>query len=120
MVFFSVLEGFLLYKALVVVFDTGDNKKLPIYLFGYGVPLAIVMITLITAIIVEKDQDYTDYHHPLVCKLGDSYIYYALDAPVVAVLICNIFVLSKGIVITWKVSFQFIQSKVNTYLQNIT
>ena len=36
----------MLYKALIVVFDTGDNKKMPIYLFGYGVSLAIVMITL--------------------------------------------------------------------------
>ena len=49
-----MLEGYLLYQALVVVFDTGDNKKMPLYLFGYGVPLAIVMITLVTAIVVER------------------------------------------------------------------
>jgi hypothetical protein len=53
-----VLEGYLLYKALVVVFDTGENKKMPLYLFGYGVPLAIVMITLITAIVVERHSIY--------------------------------------------------------------
>ena len=56
--FFLVLEGYLLYKALVVVFDTGENKKMPLYLFGYGVPLAIVMITLITAIVVERHSIY--------------------------------------------------------------
>ena len=62
----------MLYKALVVVFDTGDNEKMPLYLFGYGLPLAIVMITLVTALIIEKDQDQdqdTDYRNPQLCWL---------------------------------------------------
>ena len=95
----------MLYKALVVVFDTGDNKKMPLYLFGYGLPLAIVMITLVTALIIEKDQNYTDYRNHKLCWLGKNYLYAALDAPVICVLICNSFVLIRGIVITWQVNF---------------
>ena len=100
----------MLYKALVVVFDTGDNKKMPLYLFGYGLPLAIVMITLVTALIIEKDQNYTDYRNPKLCWLGKNYLYAALDAPVICVLICNTFVLIRGIVITWKVNFDHLCS----------
>ena len=95
----------MLYKALVVVFDTGDNKKMPLYLFGYGLPLAIVMITLVTALIIEKDQNYTDYRNHQLCWLGTNYLYAALDAPVICVLICNSFVLIRGIIITWQVNF---------------
>ena len=102
-----MLEGYLLYKALIVVFDTGESKRLPLYLCGYGAPLVIVMITLVVALIVERDQEETDYHNPQLCWLGKNYIYYALDAPVIAVLLCNTFVLFKGIGITWRVILFF-------------
>ena len=35
------VEGFLLYRAVVTVFDTGETKRLNLYLFGYGIPLVI-------------------------------------------------------------------------------
>ena len=99
-----MLEGYLLYKALVVVFDTGDHKLLPLYLFGYGAPLAIAMVTLIVAVIMERNEsEATKYHNSDYCFLSEHYIYYAFIAPVVIVLTFNTFILTKGVIITWKV-----------------
>ena len=58
---FSVVEGFLLYRALIVVFDSGYNRILAYYIFGYGAPGITVIITLIVAVIVETKSQ-TDEH----------------------------------------------------------
>ncbi len=48
----KALEGYLLYRALVVVFDTGDNRHFPLYIFGYGIPMVLTTITFIVALLV--------------------------------------------------------------------
>jgi hypothetical protein len=48
----KALEGYLLYRALVVVFDTGDNRHFPLYIFGYGIPTVLTTITFIVALLV--------------------------------------------------------------------
>ena len=66
----TVLEGYLLFKALVVVWDTGEKKILPLYVFGYGFPAFISILTLIIIVITERGQEKTSYHHPEYCWLG--------------------------------------------------
>lgn len=53
-VYFSALEGYLLYRALVVIFDTGDHRGFPLYIFGYGMPLLLATATFIVALVVSE------------------------------------------------------------------
>ncbi len=46
---FSALEGFLIYRALVTVFDTGSRRLYPLYAVGYGLPAAFAATTLAIA-----------------------------------------------------------------------
>ena len=100
---FSVVEGFLLYRALIVVFDSGYNRILAYYIFGYGAPGITVIITLIVAVIVETKSQ-TDEHlyiHKHLCWLGEPYIW-GFAGPAMAVIIFNIYILMRGLRVTWK------------------
>ena len=104
-----VLEGFLLYKALIVVFDSGFNRVLPLYVFGYGVPAIIVVITLITAVIRENSDSSVKYLHDDLCWLSSHYVW-ALTGPAVFVILFNTIILFMGLRVTWKVvHFQMIK-----------
>ena len=54
---FLALEGYLLYRALVVIFDTGDHRHFPLYIFGYGMPAVIATATLLVALLVHGNED---------------------------------------------------------------
>ena len=104
-----MLEGFLLYKALIVVFDSGFNRVLPLYVFGYGVPAIIVVITLITAVIRENSDSSVKYLHDDLCWLSSHYVW-ALTGPAVFVILFNTVILFMGLRVTWKVvHFQMIK-----------
>jgi hypothetical protein len=50
------VEGFLLYRAVVTVFDTGETRRAALYLFGYGLPLLIGICEFdISPFFVSKD-----------------------------------------------------------------
>ena len=102
--FFIVLEGYCLYKALVVVFEK-EERLFPIYLVGYGVPGAIVVTTLIVVVILERENDPTEYHSDTICWLSDKYIYFSFFIPVVLVLCFNFIILIRGVIVTYRVIF---------------
>lgn len=95
-----MIDGVLLYKALIVVFDTGDHKMLPLFIFGYGAPLIIATLTIVVVLILYRDQETTNYTNPEICHLGDPYIYYALTMPVALVLLINSYVFVRSAMAT--------------------
>ena len=99
----TVLEGYLLFKALVVVWDTGEKKILPLYVFGYGFPAFISILTLIIIVITERGQAKTSYHQDELCWLGPKYITYAFLIPVCCVLVYNTYIFIRGLIITYNV-----------------
>ena len=101
------MEGYLLFQALVVVWDTGEKKVLPLYIFGYGLPAFISILTLIIVVIVEKEigiGSKTEYHVEGLCWLGPKYIFYAFLIPVACCLLYNTYIFIRGLMITYKVS----------------
>ena len=42
----------MLYKAVVVVFDTGSHRARPLYMIGYGLSLMICIITVVAGVLV--------------------------------------------------------------------
>jgi hypothetical protein len=53
--FLTGVEGFLLYRAVVTVFDTGETRRAALYLFGYGLPLLIGICDFDMPFFVLKD-----------------------------------------------------------------
>ena len=103
---FSGLEGYLLWRRLVVVFDTGSHRRVPLYIFGYGVPAVFVIATVIAAFLGYSDGNGGStyrYHREDVCWLGDDYLLPAFGIPLFVVLIFNIVVLIIGLRINYKV-----------------
>jgi 7 transmembrane receptor (Secretin family). len=88
---FSALEGFFLYKALVVVFDSGEDHFRFIYIVSYGVSAIIVVTTLVVSFIRD---DF--YFREDACWLNDSYIW-AFKGPVLVIVILNMVVLVVGL-----------------------
>jgi hypothetical protein len=101
-----VLEGYLLYNALVVIFDNGDRRLLPYYLFGYGVPGAIVILTIIVAVIGGSNTNGPNYHSDEMCWLDHNYIWF-FTGPVIVVLLFNTVILFRGLRIAIRVRFPF-------------
>ena len=104
----------MLFQALVVVWDTGEKKILPLYVFGYGLPAFISILTLIIVVIVEKEIEIgskTEYHPKELCWLGPKYIYYAFLIPVALCLLYNTYIFIRGLLITYKVSKIFGQMR---------
>ena len=66
-VLFAALEGYLLYRALVVVFDTGDHRNFPLYIFGYGLPIVVTTVTFIVALLASENI------HQVCCKNALSF-----------------------------------------------
>ena len=111
-----MLEGFLLYKVLVVVFQSGDEKLYLVYLVGYAAPLVVAIVTIIAVLILERDNGGDTNYSSDICRLGEPYNYYALIAPICAVLLFNFFVLIRGILVTWKVIFYLSGAEHFTFL----
>eukprot|EP00094_Tigriopus_californicus_P003179 TCALIF_03060-PA protein Name:"Similar to LPHN3 Latrophilin-3 (Homo sapiens)" AED:0.38 eAED:0.40 QI:0/0.16/0/0.57/0.83/0.71/7/0/1072 len=87
----TALEGFFLYKALVVVFDSGEDHFRFIYIVSYGVSAIIVVTTLVVSFIRD---DF--YFREDACWLNDSYIW-AFKGPVLVIVILNMVVLVVGL-----------------------
>ena len=93
---FKGVEGYLLYRALIIVFDTGNVKRLLLYIICYGIPVFVSVLTLLVWIIQTTlfDHEY-NYHmkDDTICWLDGSYLY-AGFYPVLIVMLCfNMFIL---------------------------
>ena len=77
----------------------------PIYLMGYGVPGCIVLMTLIIVVILERENNPTQYHSNEICWLSDKYIGFSFYAPVVVALCFNFIILIRGVIVTYRVIF---------------
>ena len=102
----TALEGYLLFQALIVVWDTGEKKVMRLYVFGYGAPAFISILTLIIIVITERGQKSTVYHKDNLCWLSETYIYYAFLIPVACVLVYNTYIFIRGLLITYRVICQ--------------
>ena len=97
------VEGILLYRALVVVFNTIDEHRTPYYLLAYGCPLLIVSGTVIAASILGDDCAYVDRG---ACWLNNDTVYkWTFIAPVIFILCANMIVLVISLRIAWKVGY---------------
>ena len=85
------MEGFLLFVALVIVFDRAEEKKWTLFAFGYGFPALLAGIPL--AVALGKGDDYIRED---ACWLDGNYIW-AFIAPVTLVLIFNTGMLIKAL-----------------------
>ncbi|KAF4118034.1 hypothetical protein G5714_000085 [Onychostoma macrolepis] len=91
-----LLEGVQLYRMVVLVFHT-TLKHLHMYLVGYGVPLAIVIISAIAF-----PKGYGTKRH---CWLSlDRYFIWSFFAPVCIIVVLNSFVF---IITVWKLAEKF-------------
>lgn len=100
--FLSVLEGFQLYRLLIRIFDSGDHRQFPFYLFGYGAPATIVIVTVIAAVIIERDNPENHYHGEERCWLGSKYIW-AFTGPVIFTMVFNVIVFIRAFSVTLQV-----------------
>ena len=75
----------MLYRALIVVFDTGSHRELPLYLFGYLVP---IVISVVTAVVATMLPEYPIYHFDELCWLKGN-LRWAFMGPVIIVLCGN-------------------------------
>ena len=103
------MEGYLLYRALIIVFDTGHFKKLLLHIFGYGVPISISALTLIVGVLISTTNNKSTYHKSDLCWLENEYLYVAFYPPLIFMLCFNVFILVIGLRINLKV----IQTYVN-------
>ena len=73
---FTALEGYLLYRALVVVFDTGDHRNFPLYIFGYGLPIVLTTVTFIVALLASENNKvcWKNVLACLIIELGPSLV----------------------------------------------
>eukprot|EP00095_Tigriopus_kingsejongensis_P010627 maker-scaffold1028_size131186-snap-gene-0.43 protein:Tk10627 transcript:maker-scaffold1028_size131186-snap-gene-0.43-mRNA-1 annotation:"CIRL" len=96
----TAMEGFTLYRALVVVFDSGEDRFWIPYAVSYTASAIIVLVTLMVALLRGDD-----YFREDACWLNDNYIW-AFKGPVLAVLALNTLVLIIGLKAAYKVGQQ--------------
>ena len=94
------LEGYMLYRAVIVVFDTGSHRTLPFYLLGYGLSSAVAIVTVVIGVSLPGKPV---YHQPDLCWLSDHYIY-GFIGPIACVLLGNLVMLVVGARAYYKVS----------------
>ena len=107
-------EGYILYRALVIIFDTGRENKLRLYIFCYIVPFVISFLNLLPWLI-NPDPNFP-YHRDDTCwvninrkgddgSLDKSWTYLiGFYIVLVVMLIANIAILSYGLRINFKVT----------------
>ena len=83
----------MLYRALIVVFDTGSHKKMPFYLFGYLLPFGITGLTVVVSTLLSE---YPMYHYEDLCWLKDEFRW-TFMGPVILVLVFNSVMLFVGL-----------------------
>ena len=92
----------------MVVLDPKRIKLLHLYIFGYGTPTIIVVITLAGAFIQDSISDKFQYLHPELCWLNEGYVWAAF-CPAIIMLIFNGYVLIKVLRIFWRQVIQIIK-----------
>ena len=117
--FFIGWEGYILYRALVIIFDTGKENKLRLYIFCYSLPFIISFLTMLPWLIKKimdptNDPDFP-YHRTDICWINtnktnedgtveQSWAYLTGFYLVLIVMLCaNIGILSYGLRINLKV-----------------
>ena len=85
-----MLEGYFFYRALVTVFETSRVSRLAHHALGWGVPLLVVAVCLVT----EAASSATVYTRPGACWLAPQAVP-AIAAPAAIVLAVNIMVSNK-------------------------
>ena len=91
-----------MYRALIIVFDTGHYKKLLLHMIGYGIPILVSVITLIVGLLISINNEFT-YHSHNICWLGEQYLFAAFYPPLILMLCFNIVILIIGMRINLKV-----------------
>ncbi|KAI1715355.1 7 transmembrane receptor (Secretin family) domain-containing protein [Ditylenchus destructor] len=77
-----LLEGYLLYKMIIKVFDSGHDHLLLLYFIGYGIPIPIVLLTVHFSL--------EDYGTETYCWINvHSYAFAALMGPVFVIIFIN-------------------------------
>ena len=112
-------EGYILYRALVIIFDTGRENKLRLYIFCYIVPFIVSFLNLLPWLI-DPDPNFPYHRNNVtgndVCwvnierkgddgSLDQSWTYLiGFYLVLVVMLIANIAILSYGLRINFKVT----------------
>ncbi len=78
----------------MIVFPRGDDSKLLMYVFGYGVPFLVCATTFLTALAQGRLYYYVRED---ACWLEDPYVW-AFMGPVTVVLVFNTGILIRGLV----------------------
>lgn len=91
----TALSGYLLYEAIIKVFDTGNDKLWPLYIVGYGVPLIIAASTLIAGI-VQSAADANALVRFDACWLNEPYVL-GFVIPVGCVVLFNSIILAVSL-----------------------
>ena len=93
------MEGYLLYRALIIVFDTGHVKRLLLYIICYGIPVFVSVMTLLVWVVQAHFFDHPEYNYHIkdkgktICWLDGNYLYAGFYPVLILVLCFNIFIL---------------------------
>ena len=102
LIIFVGCEGYILYRALIVVFDTGHVRRLLLYSLCYGIPILISFSTLLVGLLtsIHKESQYHKYDY---CWLNNEYLFIGFYPVLILMLCFNIFILTVGMRIQMKV-----------------
>ena len=95
-------EGYILYRALIVVFDTGHVRRLLLYSLCYGIPILISFSTLLVGLLTSIHKE-SQYHKDDLCWLNNEYLFIGFYPFLILMLCFNIFILTVGMRIQMKV-----------------
>ena len=93
---FTAIEGMLLYRALVVVFDSSEEHNWLLCLSAYGVSVTITVSTLIINLVQSKGGESYFYYREDACWLAQNYDW-AFKGPVLLIVIVNTAILVLGL-----------------------
>ena len=106
------VEGALLYRALVVVFDSGEDYFWLTIMSAYGAAVTIAGSTLIINIVQSKNYGTDFYFREDACWLEQNYDW-AFKGPVLLILVTNTAILALGLYKSYVVSIH------NLFFSNI-
>ena len=101
-IIFVGCEGYILYRALIVVFDTGHVRRLLLYSLCYGIPILISFSTLLVGLLTSIHKE-SQYHKDDYCWLNNEYLFIGFYPVLILMLCFNIFILTVGMRIQMKV-----------------
>lgn len=102
----TLLEGQLLYTAIVrrnMIDEGGKYDRLKRYIFGYGLPGAVVGLTLAVAY-VSKEMDAYEHGEDGYCWLKENTFIWAFAGPAAFVIVVNAGIFVKALVVAREVA----------------